>query len=508
MNSSNLHFGLSIHAANKPDEIAFKFNDRALSYKQLYERVCCLANALSNRGIKKGDHIALYMKNRLEMAEILYAASMVGAVSVPINYMIDGSTLKRLIDTSDASHIFVEKEQLNKFSEIMNQLKIIRDENIIFVGDRNESLSDCLDYEQLISKSSAQAPEVEVSAEDVAAILYSSGTTSLPKGIVLTHRQMMNRVLRTALEWNINYRDTLLVTVPIYHSVGHLYIFYVSALGCRVVITREFNPGDVLTIIQDEKITHSFFVPTQYTAMLQEPVINNVDLSSLNLLVSAAAPLAEATKKEIIKKFKCDLTEFLGTTETALLTSLRPKDVLRKTASVGQQVDFAEIRLVDDHGNDISPGEDGEFVFRGPALFREYYKMPKETNESFFPGGWHRTGDMGRMDEDGFYYILDRKKDMIISGGVNIYSKDIEEVLYTHSAVLEAAVIGIPDDKWGEAPKAFVVLKNNVSIRKEDLMDYCNEKLTKFQRLKDIELMESLPRNPSGKILKRQLRNE
>jgi acyl-CoA synthetase (AMP-forming)/AMP-acid ligase II len=508
MNVSNLHFGLSIHATNKPDEIAFIYNDRTLTYKQLYERVCRLANALSDNGVKKGDHIALYMKNRIEMAEILYAISMIGGVAVPVNYMVEGSMLKRLIDSSDSTHIFVEQEQVSKFEKIMNQLDSISEENIILIGDQNQSTGNCISYEQLISKGVTEDPKKEVYSEDVAAILYSSGTTSLPKGIVVTHGQIMDRVLRTALEWNVNYRDNILVTVPIYHSVGHLYTFYVSALGCKLVITRDFNPEETLKIIQNQKITHSFFVPTQYTTMLQEPAINNVDLSSLKLLVSAAAPLAEATKKEIIEKFKCNLTEFLGTTETALLTSLRPEEVLRKTASVGQHVDFAKIRLVDEQGNDVNPGEDGEFVFRGSALFKEYYKMPEETNKSFFPGGWHRTGDMGRMDEEGFYYILDRKKDMIISGGVNIYSKDIEEVIFTHVSVLEAAVIGVPDEKWGEAVKAYVVLKRNQSISQHELIDYCNGKLSKFQRMKNMEFIDSLPRNPSGKILKRELRDK
>ena len=505
----NLHEGLLIHTKNKPDQPAFIYNDRMLTYKQFYERVCRLANALSDYGIKKGDHIALYMKNRLEMTEILYAISMVGAIAVPINYMVEGTALKQLIDFSDSTHLFVEKEQWNQLEKIINELHMIKQEHVIFIGDGNEQPpSHTIDYEQFLSNGFPDHPNVHVTLEDVAAILYSSGTTSLPKGIVLTHGQIMERIVRTAIEWGVNYRDTILVSVPIYHSVGHLYVFYVSALGCKLVITRDFDPEKTLTVIQNQKITHAFFVPTQYTMMLQEPAITQADFSSLRLLVSAAAPLAEVTKKEIIKTFNCDLTEFLGTTETALLTSLRPADVLRKTASVGQQVDFAEIRLVDDQGNEVNPGEDGEFVFRGKALFREYYKMSKETDESFFPGGWHRTGDMGRKDEEGFYYILDRKKDMIISGGVNIYSKDIEEVIYTHPSVLEAAVIGIPDEKWGEVPKAFVVLKKNQFMSKEVLMKYCNDKLSKFQRLKHLEFVESLPRNPSGKILKRELRNQ
>jgi acyl-CoA synthetase (AMP-forming)/AMP-acid ligase II len=506
MDLGNLHSGLQIHAKNKPNEIAVTYYDETRTYKDLYERVNGLANSLIQLGVRKGDHVALYMKNRLEMMEILYAISAAGAVAVPINYMVEGKDLQQLINDSDACIAFVEAEKLDAYEEVIMNFVTLQKATTIIVGKRSLAPA-YLQYEHLVLSGSKESPDVMVQSDDVAAILYSSGTTSLPKGIIITQGNEIYRAFRTAIEWNINYDDTVLITVPIYHSVGHLYIFYLGLLGCKIVITRDFDAEQTLKIIQDEQVTLSFFVPTQYILMLQVSSFEQYNLSSLRLLVSAAAPLAEATKQQILGKFKCDLTEFLGTTEAGPETSLRPKDVLRKTASVGKQADFVELRLVDEDGNDVAVDQEGEFAVRGAALFSGYFKRPEETDKTMLPGGWHRTGDMGKLDNEGFYYLLDRKKDMIISGGVNIYPKDIEEILYTHSAVLEAAVIGVPDGKWGEKVKAFVVLKDEEEADRLQLIEYCNERLAKYQHIKELEIISSLPRNPSGKILKRELRS-
>lgn len=455
MNVGNVHSGLKVHAKNKPDKIAVVYQDKSLTFRELHHRVNSLANSLLEIGAKEGDHIVLYMRNRLEMMEALYAVSTIGAVVVPINYMVEGESLAQLINQSDAKYIFVETEQLQKFEQITEQLKFINAKSTIVIGAKENQRF--LQYEDLMANGSEADPEMEIDSSAFFAILFSSGTTSSPKGSLITHEKQIYRTLRSAVDWNAGHKDVVLITVPIYHSVGFSLIFRTCILGSKTVITREFDPEQTLKIIGEQKITQSFFVPTQYRIMLETPNFDQYDLSSLKLLISAGAPLAKELKGTIAEKFQCGLLEFFGSTETGAYIILQPEDVIRKTASVGQQVSHMEVRLLDEKGNDVGIGEEGEFTVRGSVLFNGYYNNPKEMEKAFLPGGWFRTGDMGKMDEEGFYYLLDRKKDMIISGGVNVYPKDIEQVIYTHQAVLETAVIGIPDEKWGEAPKAFVV---------------------------------------------------
>jgi len=463
-----------------------------------------LANFLLELGVRKGDHISLFMRNRLELPEIYFAISAVGAVALPINYMMEGNNLVQLLNQSDAQYIFVEEEQLSILENINEKLHFISTETTIVVG---ASLTEkYLDYEKMLSEGSEEDPGISVSPEDVALILYSSGTTSLPKGIVLTQKIMMNRAIRAALDWGLNYSSTVLVSVPMYHSVGQLYTMIFGLTGCKIVISREFLSETTLQLIQEHQINHAFFVPTQYHLLLGEPTFSEYKLSSLNLLVSAAAPLSQARKKAIIENFNCKLTEFFGCTETGLIVTLHSEDVIRKADSLGQQVEYTEVRLVDEKGNDVGVGEEGEFVARGPLVFCGYYQRKIETKEAFLPGGWLRTGDMGQIDSEGFYYLLGRKKDMIISGGVNIYPRDIEEIILTHNDVADAAVVGIPDEVWGEAVKAFVVVKAGQRLTEEEIIHYCNGNLAKFQRLKEVEYISSLPYNPSGKLMKNELR--
>ncbi|MGG1677188.1 class I adenylate-forming enzyme family protein [Neobacillus sp. NRS-1170] len=505
MNIGNLHERLPLYAKNKPNEVAVVYGETTRTFQELSDRVHALANSLIEAGVKKGAHVVLYMRNRIEMLEVFYALSAAGAVAVPINYMIEGNDLRTLVNSSDATHAIVEVEKLEAFETILDVLHTVNSSTMIIIGG-TPSTSTYFDYEVLIHNGSTEPPNIEVTGKDVAAMIYSSGTTSLPKGIIFTHETMIYRILIGANEWKLNYSDNILISVPMYHSSGHLFSFFLGLVGTQLVITRDFDPKSTLTLIQNEKVTSAFFVPTQYVMMLSVPDFEKFDLSSLHLLLSAGAPLAESIKKRIIEKFQTNLSEFFGCSESYLFTNLRPNDVIRKTSSIGQQSEVFQVRLVDDDGMDVGIGEAGEFAVRGTALFTEYYKLPEEMEKSFLPGGWFKTGDMGKEDDEGFYYLLDRKKDMIISGGVNIYPKDIEEVLYTHPAVIDAAVIGIADEKWGELVKAVVVLKPESENDENQLLDYCNARLAKYQNIKVLEVVTSLPRNPSGKILKRELR--
>ncbi|WP_158595090.1 class I adenylate-forming enzyme family protein [Oceanobacillus piezotolerans] len=504
MISHNLHSGLSVLAKNKPNETAITFEERKLTYSELYNRAKSIGHSLMNNGIKKGDHVVVYMRNRVEAAEIYFAISMIGAVVVPINYMVKGIDLAALINKSDAKFAFIELQTLKEYNAVLTKLNLLDHKKSVLVGD-GEAATSFISYSSF-NVNKFEEIDVQVRYEDLACLIYSSGTTSLPKGIMLTHGAMLMRTLKIPNEWSSDYRSVFLITVPLYHSIGFNILYTVPVLGMRVVITREFDPEQTLKLIQDKKVTHSVFVPTQYIMMLKQPSFNQYDLLSLVRLISGGAPINESTKRSIIKEFSCEFSEFFGSSETGSYINLRPESVLTKFTSIGQQVEDAQVRLLDESGNDVGVGVEGEFAVRSSSLFLGYYNQPEETENSFIEGGWFLTGDMGKMDEDGYYYLLDRKKDMIISGGVNIYSKDIEEVLFKHPAVLEAAVIGIPDDIWGESVKAFVVLKKENMITEEELIFHCNNQLSKYQRIKELEFIKDFPRNPSGKILKRQLR--
>ncbi|WP_077213303.1 class I adenylate-forming enzyme family protein [Bacillus dakarensis] len=507
MNHDNLHLGLSLHTKNRGNDTALVYEGSSLTFSEFNHRVNSLGHSMLSQGIKKGDHVILYMRNRLEMIEIFYAISAIGAVAVPINYMVRGQDLIQLVNSSDSVFAFVEIEKYPDFTEGLAKFTRINESNTVLVGDLPNGLNEnFLVYHTFLTSGNQKEIQVPVGSQDLSAFIYSSGTTSLPKGIMLTHGALLTRVLRFAIEWGLSYKDTVLITVPLYHSIGHALMLTLSVLGCKLVVTREFDPEKTIKLMQDEKVTCSIFVPTQYTMMLQVPTIDQYDLSSVRLLISGGAPIIADTKKLIMEKFSCEFSEFFGSTETGAVVVLRPKDVIRKAKSVGLQAEYAEIRLVDNEGKDVAIGEEGEFAVRWGGLFSGYYNLPEETKKSHMEDGWFLLGDIGKMDEEGFYYLLDRKKDMIISGGVNIYPKDIEEVIYTHQAVLETAVIGSPDEKWGENVKAFVVLKQGQKVEKEELMEYCNQKLAKFQRIKEVEFLSTLPRNPSGKILKRELR--
>lgn len=504
VNMANLHMGLKIFAKNNPNDVAINFYDKSLTFQQLYQRVNALANSLLDLGVRKGDHIAVYMRNRVEMPEIFYAISSVGAVCVPINYMVVGDGLVQLLNSSDSKYIFLEPDLQPQFEQVKGQLRIIHDDTTIMLG--SQSSGNYVFYEKLLKNGSQDDPGIMVTSQDTAAIIYSSGTTSLPKGIVFTQDILINRVLHAAVEWKMNYSAVSLISIPMYHNAGYLNTLFLSVFGCKLIIMKEFNPEQVLQFISQHKVSHALMVPTQYHYLLQVPTLEQYDLSSLELLVSSASPLSEAHKRRIVEVFKCNLSEYYGCTETFVITGLRPEEIMNRSASVGKNLEWAEIRLVDDDGNDVGVGEDGEFVSRGPTSFCNYYNLPEETEKSFFPGGWFRTGDMGKMDEEGYYYLLDRKKDMIISGGVNIYPKDIEETMQTHPAVFDVAVIGVSDEVWGESVKAYVVLKPEQQSSEQELIEYCNAKLAKFQRIKHLEFLAALPRNPSGKVLKRELR--
>jgi acyl-CoA synthetase (AMP-forming)/AMP-acid ligase II len=452
-----------------------------------------VASALVSLGIRKGDKVALLAPNGVEAIEVLFGAMRAGGVAVPLPLMAHPDHLAQLVADSDAKVLFTAAP-----------LTTTRAPRVIALPPDPDG-----GYEELLRSASPSPPPIALSPGDDCNIIYSSGTTGVPKGIVHTHGSRAMFTFGLKLMFRIDETAITLVTTPLYTNGTWMTLLPTVASGGTTVLAETFGARALLDIVQRERCTHTFMVPTQLTMVLAEPTFDAHDLSSLRIVISAAAPLHTDTKREILRRMTRGLMELYGMTE-GLGTVLQPEDVERKIASVGQPIPGTEIRIVDDAGKELGPGEIGEIVGTSPGVMRGYYKKPKESEALLWkdPSGtpFLRTGDIGKKDEDGFVYVLDRKKDMILTGGVNVYASDLEEAFSRHPDVAEAAAIAIPHEKWGETPLVLVVPRAGARADAEEIRAWGNDRLGKHQRASRVELRESLPRNALGKVLKRELR--
>lgn len=488
---------------NFPDKECLVCDADRFTYAELNRRVNGLAHSLMEMGVAKGDNVAIMLQNCHQYVEIYFALAKIGAVAVPLNFMLKGNGLEFLANNSTAGIMFLEEATRGQVENVRDRLTSIKPDGFVYVG--SDVPHGYLSYEHLVSAGSTDEPTAAVGEDDDVIILYSSGTTGLPKGIVLTHKTRLTYYQWCGLEYGMLFDGVHLVTTPMYHNVACFLSQTQFYTGGKVIIMRKFDASVCARLIEQEKVTSTFMVPTQLNLLLQLSETDRRDLTSVRSVITGAAPLATRTKEEIIKLFDCDLHEMYGLTETGLITNMKPNDALRKIRCVGQEFFHMEMRVVDADGKDVSDGEVGEIIARGPLLLRTYYKNEQAYHASM-RDGWFYSGDLGRMDEERFLYLVDRKKDMICSGGVNIYPMDIEEILHCHPKVLESAVIGIPDDKWGESVMAVVVLRPGERMTEQEVIHYCKENLASYQAPKSVKFVEALPRNPSGKVLKRELR--
>ncbi|WP_077212881.1 class I adenylate-forming enzyme family protein [Bacillus dakarensis] len=490
------------HARNNPNKTAVIFEDQRFSWKELNQRINVVANALIQKGLKKGDKVSVFMTNRPESIEIMFGIIKAGGVLVPLATMIEQDTLLHMIKNSESSLVFFSSDN----SESINYVKENHQVEMVEVGPSGDG-----SYQQFIQNGSLKEPNIEYAFEDDCIILYSSGTTGVPKGILHSHYSRFIFATRLAVSNNFDKHAITLLTTPLYTNSTWAPMLPTLAYGGTIIVMKKFSPERFFELSEKERPTHSLMVPTQYYMILNHEKFQGTDLSSYKQLVSVAAPLHKNTKLEIIKKFNCKFTELYGLTEGPG-TSLQPEDVLEKPDSVGKAYFGMDIRIIDEEGNELPPGEAGEIVGRGGTMMKGYYKLPDKTQEVIWldENGrkFLKTGDMGKIDEDGFLYILGRKKDMIISGGLNIYAADLENVLGTHAEVADCAVIAVPHEKWGETPLAIVTLKQGSTVSAEEIKTWLNEKVNKFQRVADVEIIDEFPRNALGKILKRELREE
>lgn len=507
MNSKSIlltHVGMELSACSYPDKKAVISGERSISFDELNRRANQVANALLGAGLKKGDKVIVYLFNCFEYPEILFGCSKAGIIVVPISFFSAPPEVEFVVNHSDAKALITSKSLSDTVQKIRHNIPNIRYVIVIDGEGPGE-----IDYEAWRNKASEEKPGIDIDENDIFYIGYTSGTTGNPKGYMMSHRARVLCGLAASVEFAIGPEGVNLTVAPIYHAAPIAFLLTNLYLGATVVILPTFNPVELLADIERYKITNGFFVPVMlsWITSLPDEIFNKYDLSSLKQIVSAGAALPTTTKEAVIRRFSnAELFEFYGSSEAPICTNLRHKDQMRKVNCCGKPVLGWEIKLLDKDFKEIKePNTVGEIFAKSEYLFSGYYNNDEATKASFHDG-FFSAGDMGKFDEEGYYYIVDRKKDMIVSGGINIYPAEVEVCLLKHPAVEDVAVIGIPDERWGEAVKAVVIPKEKMSVSEEDLIAFCKDKIAKYKIPKSVSFVDAMPRNPTGKILKKELR--
>ncbi|MCK4370864.1 MAG: AMP-binding protein [Candidatus Lokiarchaeota archaeon] len=506
----------NVNAYKYPNKLALKDARRQLTFEELNERTNKIANGILKNGIKKGDKLAILSNNSIEFMEIYVAAAKGGFIIVPLNFRLHPDDISFIINNSDAKWLFVESRFREATEKIWLRAKELGFENVERVLIDDEPAKSWKFFEDIVEMGENSYPLIKIKPEDTWIILYTSGTTGKPKGVIRSHRSYIAFFLINEVEFSFTPQDYGMILMPLSHVNSTFYSFVFTYIGAPVYIHIEYNfdPEEILKIIDQEKITFTSMIPTHYNLILSLPeeVKQKYDLSSVTSLLTSSAPATKQMKLDVMNLFiKTKLFEAYGSTEAGLVTLLRPEDQMNKLGSIGKECIGTDcIKLLDEDGNPVPIGEIGELYSRGPQMFDEYYKLPEKTKDSF-KGEFFSAGDMGKKDEDGFYTLVDRKANMLISGGEHVYPSEVEKVLVSHPSVIECAVIGLQDYKWGERVTAVCILNKEIvpsdEITKE-LRQYCDDKLARFKIPKDVLYINSdeMPRTGSGKVLHRLLR--
>ena len=516
MKHLNISSQLALTAKTNPMKEAYIFEGESKTYAELNAAINAFATGLEEMGIKQGDHVGLVVGNSPYFIIGLYGAARIGATVIPINPIYTPDELSYILRDGDVKAIITLDLLVPLFEKLHAHLPMTEHYIICETPDGKEKAKD-LSIEQLsvypklksfttiMSFGSFTYEGPELKDDDVAVILYTSGTTGKPKGAMLTHKNLYRNAKDSADFLKVNENDKVVATLPMFH-VFCLTVALNAPLmnGATVIIVPRFSPQVIFDVVRKYEATVFAGVPTMYNFLLQSPGEVN-DLKSLRLCISGGASMPVALLKNFEKKYNVIISEGYGLSEASPVTCFNPLDKPRKAGSIGTTIVNVENKVVNELGEEVAPGKVGELVVRGPNVMSGYYKMPEETSAAI-RDGWLYTGDLAKMDEEGYFYIVDRKKDMIIVGGYNVYPREVEEVLYSHENVVEVAVIGVPDPQFGEAIKCFVV--TNASVNESDLLGYCAERLAKYKVPSSIEFLEELPKNTTGKILRRALKEK
>jgi acyl-CoA synthetase (AMP-forming)/AMP-acid ligase II len=491
------------HAAVRPERVAMTFEGRETTFGQLDRRASRVANGLLATCPTAQARVALLDKNSDQFFELWFGAAKARDVLVPVNWRLAPAEIAYILNDAEAELLFVGEEYVTTVERLLPELRTVK--QVIALAGR------CSAWEGYAAWRDRQAsadPRLETPGDDVALQLYTSGTTGHPKGVQITHDALMTSL--AARQWfPCTAEDVKLLSMPQYHAIGSVLGLGAYYVGGRTVIARQANPAEVLRLIPAERVTHAILVPAVLLFLLQTPGCRDTDFSSLTYIVYAASPIPLDLLRDAMTTFKCRFGQVYGLTETLIVTYLPPEDHdpagSARMRSCGRPISNAQIKVVGDDGIDLPCGEVGEIVARTPQAMKGYWRLPEAT-AAVIRDGWLFTGDAGYFDEEGYLYIHDRVKDMVVSGGENIYPAEVENAIYGHPAIVDVAVIGVPDARWGEAVKAIVVRKPGVDIAEAEIIAYARERIARYKAPKSVDFADALPRNPSGKILKRILR--
>ncbi|MFC1628053.1 class I adenylate-forming enzyme family protein [Gemmatimonadota bacterium] len=499
---------LRVNAGKYRGKMCLKDAGRSFTFEEIDSRVNRLAQGLIDLGLEKGDRVAVFLDNSVEICEVYFAAARIGIVVAPINFRLDPETVRYITVDCGARALIAHDEWVPLFEQMKNDLPAV--EHYLVVGQECEGW---IGYDRILVDYPDDEPDRIVLPSDPWIQPYTSGTTGRPKGIVRSHESYVAFYLINAADFGFTSQDICLNVMPLCHVNSTFFTFTISYIGGGVVIhpARSFDPLEVLDVIEREGITFISLIPTHYNIILNAPrqKASKYDVSSVRKLLCSSAPVFAECKQAIMEFFPgVDLYEAYGSTEAGIVTTLMPWDQMNHLGSIGRESAGTDtIRLLDETGIEVPVGEVGEIYSRSPMMFTEYHGMPERTTDSF-RGEYFSAGDMGRMDEDGYYHIVDRKDNLIITGGEHVYPSEVEAAVSSHPAVFESAVIGLPHKKWGEAVTVIVVLKEGEAITGDEIMSHCADRLASFMKPKGVRFisMEEMPRTGSGKIIHRVLR--
>jgi long-chain acyl-CoA synthetase len=494
-------------AAFYPDKTAVVFEGEQYTHEEFNQRVNRLANALSNKGFKKGDRVAVLAENTHKYLETYFAAAKLGMSVTPLNFRLSDEEIVHVTNNSDAACLFVGDGYEERVQNIGKDLKQIK--AWITFDNATPGFDD---YEEMLADAQEIEPDVDVDEDDLAVLMYTGGTTGLPKGVMMSHRNLMTAVLSATIAMEFTKDDATCFVLPLFH-VAFWPALCVLMVGGKVVINRKADLNGILTLIADESCTHINAVPTLYGWIMQLENLDTYDLSSLRSVSYAGSPMPIELLKQCIRKFGNILSQAYGMTEALGVTMLPEQDHFvdgdrsKLLASAGKPILCAEVGIVDENDKPLPAGEIGEIVVKGKHVMMGYWKNPEMTQQTI-RGGWYHSGDMGYIDADGYLFLVDRKADMIVTGGENVYPKEVEDVLYEHAAVSMAAVVSAPDEKWGERVQAVVVLKPDQKVTADEFVEFCKKRLSGYKCPKVVEIWDELPTTPVGKILRKDVKKK
>jgi len=495
------------HVRVQPKTRAFVLGDAVYTYQELDSRVNRLVNALLALGVGKGDRIAIMADNCVEHADVYWAAAKSGTMLAPLNCGLPVEGLRYILENSEASTLVVGQNYLNVIEPVRHGLEHLV--NLIVIGPPE---GDYKGYDELVSACSAEDPYLPVDEGDVVDLAYTSGTTGLPKGAMLTHRNMVTNAANAMILFGMMPGDVFYYPGPAFSAAFPMFMTPVVTMGCSFILGERYEARLALDTISRERVNGTFLFPPMIMDLLECPDVAQYDISSLRYLIYAGAPLHREVLKRAYGVFGHVFVQPYGLTEAMMSTFLTkedhvwegPEEKVRRLSSCGRAAPLAEVRVVDENDRDVRPGEFGEIIIRGDHVMKGYWKLPAATAETI-KGDWLYSGDLATVDEEGYIYISDRKKDTISSGGKTVFPREVEEVIFRHGAVAEAAVVGVSDEQLGQAVAAFIVLREGAQPAPGDIIQLCRESLPDYAVPKRVEFVDKLPRNPTGKVLRRLL---